>query len=159
MSALQTYIILASTPQKHYVKSQWIILDTSSLGTTPQQKTKDSAKMKREDKHLKTRTALLNVSLKFATDSLQTCLLECCTRLSEVIDPLTKVLLLASKHKYKVAQCFTERAMFRDWIRDKIQNEIRRIKIILRDIVPEYQNKQGEVFIIVEPTTVWEKRF
>ncbi|KAJ0171011.1 hypothetical protein K1T71_013210 [Dendrolimus kikuchii] len=108
---LDQWELMSSPTPKHYVKSQWIILNESDLLQTVDQKAlapytsnaiqnsgETFSKGKREDgdRTIKTRIALLSAVVKFATDCLQTYLLAYCTRLSEVQVKLLQQFILAS---------------------------------------------------------------
>lgn len=99
--------LMTSPHQKHYVKSQWLILNDSELSTTDQklpaytsntiQNTKEaSSNGKQDEKTIRSRTGLFSVLFKFATDCLQSYLLEYCTRLSEIHVKLLQRFILAS---------------------------------------------------------------
>lgn len=106
----QWELISCPTP-KHYVKSQWMLLNDSELMCTDDQKVqppyinhatqntgKTFSKTKRDedDRTVRTRTALFSNIVKFATDCLHTYLLAYCTRLSEVQVKLLQQFILAS---------------------------------------------------------------
>lgn len=91
-----SFLIPATPPQKHHVKSQCILLDDSDILRTPDHKplapylstaiqnAGETCAKGKDERTVKSRTGLLSSVVKFAADSLQTYLLEYCTRLSEV---------------------------------------------------------------------------
>ncbi|KAL4704770.1 hypothetical protein ACJJTC_016891 [Scirpophaga incertulas] len=100
---LDQWELMSPPPPKHYVRSQFLIIDDeeilkicdepSSLFNSPLDKSKRDGDT---DRVLKSRTALSSSVRKFATDCLQTYLLQYCTRLSEVHVKLLQHFILAS---------------------------------------------------------------
>ncbi|XP_075987176.1 dual serine/threonine and tyrosine protein kinase-like [Anticarsia gemmatalis] len=93
--------LMTSPPQKHYVKTQYVILNDSDLRSTEHKTSPYTAPNSdtmngKEEKTVKTRTGLLSTIVKFATDCLQSYLLEFCTKLSEVHVKLLQQFILAS---------------------------------------------------------------
>ncbi|CAB3241382.1 unnamed protein product [Arctia plantaginis] len=105
---MEQWEFMTSPPPKHYVKSQWLILNDFNQCTVDQKaslplsnNTVQSANEtclngKLDEKTVKTRTGLLTTVMKFATDCMQSYLLEYCTRLSEVHVKLLQQFILAS---------------------------------------------------------------
>ncbi|XP_052753569.1 dual serine/threonine and tyrosine protein kinase-like [Galleria mellonella] len=106
---LDQWELLSSPPQKHYVKSQKLIIDDVELLRTVDTKSlapclnnsRQSAgetltKGKDGDIVVRNRTVLLNTVLKFATDCMLSYLLEYSTRLSEIHVKLLQQFILAS---------------------------------------------------------------
>ncbi|KAL0810224.1 hypothetical protein ABMA28_011006 [Loxostege sticticalis] len=105
---LDQWELMSSPTPKHYVKSQSLIIDDSEILRTSEQRPLapflnnailNADKSKRDgegDRIVKSRTALLNHTVKFATDCLQSYLLEYCTRLSEAHVKLLQQFILAS---------------------------------------------------------------
>nr|XP_032524735.1 dual serine/threonine and tyrosine protein kinase-like [Danaus plexippus plexippus] len=92
---LDQWELITSPPKKHHVKSQWTILNDKELFRTVD---KEDNKRKKDDNDVtvKNRSSLLNLILKFATETSQTYLLDQCTRLSELHVKLLQQFILAS---------------------------------------------------------------
>ncbi|XP_028161351.1 dual serine/threonine and tyrosine protein kinase-like isoform X3 [Ostrinia furnacalis] len=106
---LDQWELMSNPTPKHYVKSQSLIIDDSEILRTSEQRPlappianailNADSRSKRDgesDRIVKSRTALLNNTVKFATDCLQSYLLEYCTRLSENHVKLLQQFILAS---------------------------------------------------------------
>ncbi|RVE43310.1 hypothetical protein evm_012042 [Chilo suppressalis] len=106
---LDQWDLMSTSPPKHYTKSQFLIIDdieilknsdsTLALYISNAIQNANDSRCKRDgdtDRVLKSRTALLNSVVKFATGCLQSYLLDYCIRLSEVHIKLLQHFILAS---------------------------------------------------------------
>ncbi|XP_049881550.1 dual serine/threonine and tyrosine protein kinase-like [Pectinophora gossypiella] len=96
---LDQWELMSSPPQKHFVKSQWTIVDdVTVLASVSAASATDVGKQSKrdDDRRVANRTTFLSQVVKFATDCCQSYLLEYCTKLSEIHVKLLQQLILAS---------------------------------------------------------------
>ncbi|CAH0731441.1 unnamed protein product, partial [Brenthis ino] len=94
---LDQWELITSPPQKHHVKSQWSIVDDVQILKDSERDTEHKKKKDTDsDRTVKSRSVLLNIVLKFATECSQSYLLDQCKRLSEIHNKLLQQFILAS---------------------------------------------------------------